>query len=188
MGGKRGRKCCNYIIISKNKKNFDWFSDNIFVLFFFNFKLYFMCFACMCMYNTCAVSMEARRGHWIPWNWITDCYKSPGGCWTLNPGSSEEQPVHLTSSQLSKPLKHSLTIPKHLKRQRRLPSHCLPHSASPSSWAPHLRFSTYNSSIDETDIDGTIKSRSRPTYQGEESQAAGTFLLPVCISQGPLEL
>lgn len=45
----------------------------------------------------CLVSSEARRCHWIPWNWIYWLYELPCRCWKLNWGPLQEQRVLLTS-------------------------------------------------------------------------------------------
>lgn len=39
---------------------------------------------------------------------VTDSYELPWGCWELNPGPLEEQPVLLTVSHLSSPLRNHL--------------------------------------------------------------------------------
>lgn len=54
--------------------------------------------------TTCMPSVQkARRGHWIPCNWITveNCYVGLG----IGTGSPEEQPVHFTKLSL-----HSLMV------------------------------------------------------------------------------
>jgi hypothetical protein len=63
--------------------------------------IYFYVYSCLaCMYTcvyVCLVSMEARRGGWIPWNWSYS-YEPLFWCWGLNPSPLEEQPVLLTTA------------------------------------------------------------------------------------------
>lgn len=54
-------------------------------------------YACTHMHVTCAscvylVLTEARKKHQIPLNWRY-CCELPCGCWKLNPGPLQEQPV-----------------------------------------------------------------------------------------------
>lgn len=53
----------------------------------------YICTPCVCL-----VSMEGRRGCWIPWTWITDGWELP---WSSVP--LEEQPILLTVEHLSSP-------------------------------------------------------------------------------------
>jgi hypothetical protein len=50
--------------------------------------------ACVYRQHVCAVPKEARRGHQIPSETgVTDACELPGGCWELNLGPLEPQPV-----------------------------------------------------------------------------------------------
>ena len=51
-----------------------------------------------CVY---AVPEEARRGHQIPWNWSAYGCELLYGCWELNPGPLEVQPVLLLVAEPS---------------------------------------------------------------------------------------
>lgn len=57
-------------------------------------------YACMytCAPHVCLVSLEGRRGCWIPWTWITDGWELP---WSSGP--LEEQPIFITVEHLSSP-------------------------------------------------------------------------------------
>lgn len=79
-------------------------------------------FACMGLYYKCiylhqvyAFSMEARRQDMIPWNWSFRC-----GCWKLNRGPLQKQPVLLTSEPPLQPqvphFSHKLTKSVYLLR------------------------------------------------------------------------
>lgn len=48
--------------------------------------------------SVCLIPMEARKGHWIPWNWSTEA-DLPCGCWELNRALLEEQPMFLITSR-----------------------------------------------------------------------------------------
>jgi hypothetical protein len=52
----------------------------------------------------CLVSEEARSRHWIPWNWSHKQLGAVYGCWKLNSGPLEEQPVVLTTVPSLQPL------------------------------------------------------------------------------------
>lgn len=47
------------------------------------------------MYHVCALPLEGRRGHQITGTGIADGCKVPRGCWELNPGPLQRQPVLL---------------------------------------------------------------------------------------------
>ena len=61
--------------------------------------------------HICGVHTEVSREHQIPWTWITDGCESPCGCWDLNPGPLEEQPVLLTAEPSLQPLMWPLPTP-----------------------------------------------------------------------------
>lgn len=52
---------------------------------------------CVSVYHMHAAPKEARRGHWLLWDWSYRCLFGPYGCWELNLGPLEEQPVVLTA-------------------------------------------------------------------------------------------
>lgn len=43
-----------------------------------------------------SVPIEARRGHWITWNWSYQQLGATMWCWELNVAAMEEKPVLLT--------------------------------------------------------------------------------------------
>ena len=55
-------------------------------------------FACMyvCAPHVCVVPKEAREGTNFPGTGVMDGCEPPHGCWELNPGDQQEQPVLLT--------------------------------------------------------------------------------------------
>lgn len=58
------------------------------------------------------VPAEARRGHWIPWNWsytAVNC-KLPRGCWELNPEPLQKKQVLLTTEPSLSPAQ--LVLPR----------------------------------------------------------------------------
>lgn len=50
---------------------------------------------CMTVYHKCVMPVEARGGSWIIWDWNYRCLCAAFGCWELNPGPLEEEPVLL---------------------------------------------------------------------------------------------
>ncbi|EDM03620.1 rCG61510 [Rattus norvegicus] len=49
----------------------------------------------------CLVTLEAKRGHWNPWNWRCELSR---GSWEWNLGVLEDQPVPLITELSLKPL------------------------------------------------------------------------------------
>lgn len=59
--------------------------------------------ACICGPCSCLVPTEARTGCETPWNWGYRQCELPCGCWGLNIGPLEEQPVLKLPRHLSSP-------------------------------------------------------------------------------------
>lgn len=62
-----------------------------------------MCFAlmCVCSLYLCLVSMVAEKGVGSPVTEVTNACDLAFGCWELNPGYMQEQPVLLFTSEPS---------------------------------------------------------------------------------------
>lgn len=59
------------------------------------------------MHHMCTVPEEARKGCWSPVSGVTDGCELLYGCWELNPGLLEEQPVPITTETFLQPLFYS---------------------------------------------------------------------------------
>lgn len=64
---------------------------------------------CLCT-TVFLVLTEARREHWIPWNWLLCICELLCGCWESNLSPQEEQPALLAAEPASHPLPIYLTM------------------------------------------------------------------------------
>jgi hypothetical protein len=105
---QRGQHCrilyciCNTLI----KMSLLWKKCIIWLLSISYFWVFFFFLpACLCVHLLCVVSIEARKGYQIPWNW------SYRWCWELNPGPLYKQQVHFNHSATF-PASHILLCPQ----------------------------------------------------------------------------
>lgn len=68
-------------------------------IFYYFIFYYVWCFACIhaCEACDCMVPVEAKRGHWILWNWSYYSCEPRCGCLLLNLGLLEDEQVLLTA-------------------------------------------------------------------------------------------
>jgi hypothetical protein len=57
---------------------------------------------CVCVYQEYVVSVEAKTGSWVLWNWSYRC-EELCECWELNLGPLEGQSVPLTTETSCQP-------------------------------------------------------------------------------------
>lgn len=72
------------------------------------------CVSVFCLHEfmsslSCLVAADARRGHWIPWNWSDRCLWAISGWWKWSSGPLQEEQVLLIAQSSLQHFLHSLS-------------------------------------------------------------------------------